>query len=45
MAMSLASAEAFARIRGYLSTLRKQALPVLSALEMALVGHPLLPAL
>jgi transposase len=38
-------AQAFARIRGYLSTLRKQALPVLSALEMALVGHPLLPAL
>ena len=38
-------AHAFARIRGYLSTLRKQALPVLSALEMALVGHPLLPAL
>jgi transposase len=37
-------ATAFARIRGYLSTLRKQALPVLSALEMALVGHPLLPA-
>jgi transposase len=38
-------AHAFARIRGYLSTFRKQALPVLSALEMALVGHPLLPAL
>lgn len=38
-------ATAFARIRGYLSTLRKQSLPILSALEMALVGHPLLPAL
>jgi transposase len=38
-------ATAFARIRGYLSTLRKQSLPILAALEMALVGHPLLPAL
>jgi transposase len=38
-------ATAFARIRGYLSTLRKQSLPILTALEMALVGHPLLPAL
>lgn len=38
-------AHAFARIRGSLSTLRKQALPVLSALEMALAGHPLLPSL
>ena len=37
-------AQAFARIRGYISTLRKQGLQVLSALEMALVGHPLSPA-
>jgi transposase len=37
-------AQAFCRIRGYLSTLRKQALPLLTALEQALVGHPLSPA-
>lgn len=38
-------ASAFARIRGYLSTLRKQSLPILSAIEMALLGSPLVPAL
>jgi transposase len=37
-------AQAFARIRGYLSTLRKQRIPLLSALEQALVGHPVFPA-
>jgi transposase len=37
-------AHAFARIRGYISTLRKQGMQILSALEMALVGHPLSPA-
>jgi transposase len=35
---------AFCRIRGYLSTLRKQGLPLLSALQQTLAGHPLLPA-
>src|SRR5581483_66444 len=35
----------FCRIRGYLSTLRKQGFPLLSALQQALAGHPLLPAL
>ncbi|HEU5373876.1 MAG TPA: transposase, partial [Ktedonobacteraceae bacterium] len=40
-----AFAQAFARIRGYLSTLRKQGLPVLSAPEATLLGHPLLPSL
>jgi len=41
---SVGGAHAFARIRGYLSTLRKQGLPVLTALEQALVGHPVFPA-
>lgn len=35
----------FCRIRGYLSTLKKQGQPLLSALQQALAGHPLLPAL
>ncbi len=41
---SAAGAQAFCRIRGYLSTLRKQGLAVLAALEQALVGHPVSPA-
>ncbi len=41
---SPAGALAFCRIRGYLSTLRKQGSAVLTALEQALVGHPILPA-
>ena len=41
---SQAGAVAFCRIRGYLSTLRKQECAVLTALEQALVGHPVLPA-
>lgn len=40
---SVAGAQAFCRIRGYLSTLRKQRLPVITALEQALTGHPLSP--
>jgi transposase len=40
---SLPGAEAFCRIRGYISTLRKQGVYVLTALEQALAGHPLLP--
>jgi transposase len=42
---SEAFAQAFARIRGYLSTLRKQGLPVLSSLQATLCGHPVLPSL
>jgi transposase len=42
---SVAGAQAFARIRGYLSTLRKQGLPLLSALQATLCGHPVLPSL
>ena len=41
---SLAGAQAFSRIRGYLSTLRKQGLPLLSALQATLCGHPVLPS-
>src|SRR2546428_6163483 len=39
-----AGAVAFCRIRGYLSTLRKQGMAVLSALEQTLIGHPVSPA-
>jgi transposase len=42
---SLVGAQAFARIRGYVSTLRKQGLPVLSSLQATLSGHPVLPSL
>ena len=38
-------AAAFARIRGYLSTLRKQGLPVLRALEGVFAGMPRAPCL
>ena len=41
---SLAGAQAFSRIRGYVSTLRKQGLPLLPALQATLAGHPLLPS-
>lgn len=40
---SLAGAEAFCCIRGSLSTLRKQGIHVLTALEHALSGHPISP--
>lgn len=41
---SSAGAAAFAQIRGYLSTLRKQGVALLAALEMTFVGQPLYPA-
>lgn len=41
---SEAGAVAFCRIRGYLSTLRKQGLHLLGALEATLRGHPVLPS-
>ena len=37
-------AQTFARIRGSLSTLRKQHMPLLAALEATLLGHPVLPS-
>lgn len=37
-------AAVFARIRGYISTLRRQRLPLLQALHSVLQGQPLLPA-
>jgi transposase len=41
---SQAGAAAFCRIRGYLSTLRKQGVHLLNALEATLRGHPILPS-
>ena len=41
---SAAGAVAFCRIRSYLSTLRKQGLHLLGALEATLYGHPVLPS-
>ncbi len=38
-----AGAERFCRIRGYLSTVRKQGLNVLDALKKAFQGNPFLP--
>jgi transposase len=41
---SQAGASAFCRIRGYLSTLRKQGVDLLASLEATLRGHPILPS-
>src|SRR6185437_2138516 len=41
---SEAGVSAFCRIRSYLSTLRKQSIPLLPALEATLRGHPVLPS-
>jgi transposase len=40
-----AGADAFARIRGYLATMRKQGQALLAALETVVAGRPLYPAL
>ncbi|MCC6442599.1 MAG: transposase [Armatimonadetes bacterium] len=42
---SPAGAQAFCRLRSYISTLRKQESHVLTALERVFLGHPLLPSL
>ncbi len=36
-------ADTFACLRGYLSTLRKQGVALLAALETVVAGHPLYP--
>jgi transposase len=38
-------AHAFGRIRGYLATMRKQAQPMLAAIENVFLGHPVVPSL
>jgi transposase len=40
-----AGSEAFARIRGYLASMRKQGVALLAALPSVFSGHPLYPAL
>jgi transposase len=40
---SIAGTSTFCRIRGYLSTLCKQGLALLNALQQVLLGHPILP--
>jgi hypothetical protein len=42
---SLVGAEIFARIRGYISTARKNALTALEALRRAFVGNPFIPSI
>jgi transposase len=42
---TVTGAQAFSRIRGYVSTLRKQDIPLLSALQATFCGHPVLPSL
>jgi len=40
----MAGAEAFSRLRGYLSTLHKQDVQLLAALETLFMGQPLYPS-
>jgi len=42
---SAEGAECFGRIRGYLATMRKQAQPMLAAIENVFLGHPVVPSL
>jgi len=42
---STEGAHAFGRIRGYLVTMRKQAQPMLTAIENVFLGHPIVPSL
>jgi len=43
MTKAASTAARFCRIRGYISTLRKQGLPIFSALGHAVAGDPPLP--
>lgn len=40
---SVAGAQMFGRIRGYISTLKKQGLPVLESLKQVFLGNPTMP--
>jgi transposase len=40
---TMTGADRFCRIRGYISTLRKQGIPILTALSQAMVGSPPMP--
>jgi transposase len=42
---SVEGAEYFGRIRGYLVTMRKQAQPMLDAIQKVFLGHPVVPSL
>jgi transposase len=42
---SAEGAHYFGRIRGYLATMRKQAQPMLAAIENVFLGHPVVPSL
>jgi transposase len=42
---SAEGAEYFGRIRGYLATMRKQAQPMLAAIQNVFLGHPVVPSL
>ena len=42
---SMTAVDRFCQIRSYISTLRKQGIPILAALTDAFSGHPPLPAL
>lgn len=42
---SVEGAQMFARIRGYISTLKKQGLNVLDALKQVFLGHPTMPTM
>jgi transposase len=42
---SIEGAQQFCRIRGYISTLRKQGIPVLAALKQIFMKTPIIPAI
>ncbi len=42
---SIEGAQMFCRLRGYISTLRKQGIDVLNALRQVFLGAPIFPAL